>query len=86
MKALLSGQPLRNRADKLGVSFAGLQHSEPSITGDPNSLNDGELQRRVMEAERHKREASLWLVALISAIASVISAITAFCAVLMRHT
>jgi hypothetical protein len=33
-----------------------------------------EIQRRVLEAERHQREGRLWMVALISAIASVVSA------------
>jgi len=42
-----------------------------------------EVQRRVMEAERHIRDGQLWWVALWSAIASVISAAGAWMAVYM---
>ena len=38
---------------------------------------DYELQRRVIEAERTIREARLWWIAVISAVASVVSALTA---------
>jgi type IV secretory pathway component VirB8 len=41
------------------------------------------LQRRVIEAERSHRESRLWLIAVISSIASVISAATAIVAVVL---
>ena len=40
---------------------------------------------RVVEAERSKRESKLWLIALISAIASVVSASTAIVTVLIKY-
>lgn len=79
MRRLKKGQELRNRAMELGVSLEQLPHREPPIT----VLNEPEIQRRVMEAERHRRDSSLWLLALISAVASVISAIAAWYA--MAH-
>lgn len=82
MKSLKQGQELRKSAKDFGVSLEGLPHpDQPHLT----VLNDPEIQRRVMEAERHKREASLWLLALLSAAASIISAVAAWCAILTRH-
>jgi len=77
VKRLKQGQELRDRAKKLGVSLEQLPRGEPPVT----VLNEPEIQRRVMEAERHNREASLWLLALVSAIASLISAIAAWYAI-----
>jgi hypothetical protein len=54
MKKLKLRADLRKRALELGVSI-----QDPSLFKD-----EQELQRRVMEAERHRREASLWLLAL----------------------
>lgn len=48
----------------------------------PLIAEDYELQRRVMEAERHIREHRLWLVAIISAAVSLVSAIAAWLAVI----
>jgi hypothetical protein len=42
------------------------------------------LQRRVTEAERGIRESRLWILAAISAVASVLSAIAAFLAVALK--
>ncbi len=72
MKKLPVGDKLYKRAEELNVSLAHI--------GDDNSI----VQKRVIEAERAKREGRLWIIALISAIASVISAIAAWCAVLIR--
>ncbi len=68
---LKTGEPLKQEAKKLGVSL--------SEIGGPE--NWAELQKRVMEAKRFSRESKAWIVALISAIASVISAIAAWCAI-----
>lgn len=43
-----------------------------------------EVIRRIQEADRSNRESFLWLVALISAIASAVSAIAAWCAILLK--
>jgi hypothetical protein len=45
---------------------------------------DYELQRRVVEAERRNRGSRLWVLAVISAQASVVSALTAFWAVVKK--
>jgi hypothetical protein len=55
-----------------------------SASGRQPVAPDYELQRRVIEAKRANREGRLWLVALISAIASVFAAIAARAAVLKR--
>lgn len=80
MKKLLQGDALEQRARKLGVDTAGdpITHS---ASGTRARASDHDLQRRVAEAERGIRESWLWRLALISAIASVISAATAMIAV-----
>jgi hypothetical protein len=78
MRRLKEKEGLRRQAKKLGVSLEQLPGKpEPPIT----ILNDPEIQRRVMEAQRHKREGSLWLLALLSAIASIVSAVAAWYAI-----
>ncbi len=67
----LHGEELTNQAIKLGVSFDQL--------GNPR--NEAELQRRVSDALRSNREHKLWIIALVSAIASVFSALAAWFAV-----
>jgi len=88
MKRLLEAQELRERARELGVSLEGLP---AQLTEDPygrsaniDQLNDPEIQRRVMEAERRIREGRLWLLAVISALASVVSAAAAWYAVVHK--
>jgi hypothetical protein len=76
MNKLLTGDALEKRAKKLGVSFHALANS----TGNDHSI----LQNRVIEAEKHIRESRLWIFALFSAIASVISAISAWVAVVYK--
>ncbi|MFQ5646794.1 MAG: hypothetical protein ACE5GM_07685 [bacterium] len=70
MRKLLEGDQLIKHAQELGV--------------DDNCHNHYELQRRVIEAERSIREHKLWIIALISGIASAISAATAIVAVLSK--
>ena len=78
-KKLPRGAELEKRAAKLGVSMiGGLDMSAACTVLEP------EVQRRVMEAERSKREGRLWLVALGSAIASAISAAGAWWAVVCK--
>lgn len=83
---LLSGDALLERARELGVIT---DSDQPvNIPGQGTVLlraADYEVQRRVIEAERHRREHRLWIVALLSAIASVISAVAAWTAVLKDY-
>jgi hypothetical protein len=76
MKKLLEGEALERKAQKLGLDTMG-DYITQSVSGRHNRATDAELQRRVIEAERAIRENRLWWIALISAIASVISAATA---------
>jgi hypothetical protein len=76
MKKLLTGHALEQRARELGVSF----HSLATSSGNDHSI----LQQRVIEAERAIRESKLWIVALVSAIASAISALAAWTAVVFK--
>lgn len=81
MKPLPTGDALQTRARKLGVIATGDECINVPGTGTVAlAVSDYELQRRVIEAERHLREHRLWMVALISAAASAISAIAAWLA------
>ena len=65
---------LRTLADKLGCSLSS------TYTSDGKHLEE-EVIRRIQEAARSIRESRLWLIALISAIVSVFSALAAWFAV-----
>ena len=73
MKKLPTGEELQKEVKKLGISQAEI--------GDNDSL----LQHRILEAKRDIRESRLWIIALVSAIGSVTSAIAAWYAVLFRQ-
>jgi hypothetical protein len=81
MKKLLEGEALIERAKQLGIDTQG-ELIFASASGRRTQASDYELQRRIIEAERSRRESRLWLIALVSAIASVFSAIVALIAVL----
>lgn len=83
MKKILEGDALEQRARQLGVDIQGELLTQSS-SGRQRRYSDYELQRRVIEAERSIRESRLWKLALISAIASVISAAAALVAVLSK--
>jgi len=70
-----TGRELIEEAKRLGVS---LEHTK----NRDGSLREGALQARVREAKRARRESALWLIAFISAIASLFSAIAAWIAAL----
>jgi hypothetical protein len=82
LKRLLQGDELEKRALELGVDIQGSAITQSSM-GRQKRADDSELQRRVIEAERSHRESRLWLIAVISSIASVISAATAIVAVVL---
>ncbi len=72
---LLTGNKLMARATELGVSTT-------KDIAPRSNVSDAELQRRVIEAERAIRENRLWKIALLSALASLVSAIASWMAVL----
>ena len=78
--AMLQGEELEKRARELGVDIQGasLTHSSSGLA---RRAPDHELQRRVQEAERSLRESRLWILAVMSAAASVLSAGAAIIAV-----
>lgn len=83
MKKLLTGEPLRKQAKSLGVSTGTSQMVTIPEQGTTSLIaDDYEIQRRVIEAERHIREHNFWVIAVISAAASLISALAAWVAVL----
>lgn len=81
MKKLLRGKDLFDKAIELGVDTSGDYIYKSSM--GRHDADEYELQRRVIEAERSIRESKLWIVALVSAISSVISAITTLVAILL---
>lgn len=84
-RQLLIGDALRMRAEELGVVTTG--DGLVTIPGKGTvslPAAEYELQRRVLEAERHLREHRLWLVAMLSAAASGISALAAWAAILLK--
>ena len=74
--ALPLGKDLMSRAEALGVSTQHLQDARYGAVDEP------ELQRRVLEAERHIRDSRLWWVAVLSAAVALVSALAAWAAVL----
>lgn len=83
MEKLLEGAELEGRARELGVDIRGDLIFQSS-SGRERRASDYELQRRVIEAERAIRESRLWWIAVISAVASLVSAVIAIIAVARR--
>lgn len=79
MTKLLQGEDLHKRCIELGIDIEGSSRSRSSSGSSPLA-SDFELQHRLFEAERSVRESRLWLLALVSAIASVLSAAVALVA------
>jgi len=69
---------LRELAQELGCSLAS------TYGGNGSKHLEDEIIRRIQEAARSIRESRLWWIALISAAASVISALAAWSAVLSK--
>ncbi len=84
MKKILEGDALEQRARQLGIDIQGDPITN-SYVGRHKRASDYELQRRVIETERSIRESKLWEIALISAIASMASALAALLAVLLKY-
>ncbi len=81
MSKLPTGEELDKRCQRLGVDITGEPRTQ-SASGSRPRASDFELQRRLIEAERSNREHKLWVVALVSALASVVSALAAWFAVM----
>lgn len=82
MSNLPTGEELEKRCQQLGIDITGEPRTH-SASGSRPRASDFELQRRLIEAERFGRDRKLWVVALVSAVASVISAFAAWFAVLL---
>ena len=67
---------LRELATEVGCSLVS------TYTGDGSKHLEDELIRRIQEADRTIRESRLWWFAVISAIASVVSALAAWAAII----
>jgi hypothetical protein len=84
IKTILLKQPdereveLRKLAAELGCSLSS------TYGGDGDKHLEEEVIRRIQEAARSIRESRLWWIALFSAVASAISALAAWCAVLSK--
>ena len=83
MSKLPTGNELEARCQKLGVDITGEPRTQ-SASGSRPRASDFELQRRLIEAERSNREHKFWVVALVSAVASVVSALAAWFAVMVE--
>lgn len=83
MAKLPESDQLVKRARALGVDVTGEPRTQSSSGSAPRAP-DYELQRQVIDAERRIRESRLWILAVVSAVASVLSAIAAFVAVARR--
>ena len=83
---LLTGHALIQRARELGVVVYADNANVPLGTNPLLApiAPEGEIQNRVIQAERHLRERWLWVIAVVSGIASVISAIAAWSAIYLR--
>jgi hypothetical protein len=71
---------LEKEARKLGISLAETGASGGGITG----MNVYEVQRRIREARTDRRNSWLWIVALLSAGASILSAAAAWTSAVWR--
>lgn len=83
MKQLLQGDALVNRAKELGIDVQG-DFITVSTSGRHKLAHESVLQERVIRAEDAIRQNRLWILALVSAVASVLSAAVALIA-LVHH-
>ena len=75
------GDKLISEAKELGVETEDIFPTREMGAGD---IANARLQERVRSAKNSKYTRLTWIIALISAIASVISAIVAWCAILKK--
>jgi len=82
MQKLLKGEALVKKCEELNIDTLGERIYKSSL-GRFNAT-DSELQQRLTEYKRSKRESRLWIIALISSIAAIVSAATAIVAVIVN--
>jgi hypothetical protein len=68
-------------AKALGIPTNSQVYKPRSDAWTELQITEWELHRRIKEEERHRREHKLWIVAVISAVVSVLSALAAWAAV-----
>ncbi len=78
----LTGEDLKREARELGLSDDNWYEQRDRSVSSTGKFREAAVQARVREAKRARRENKLWVVALISALASLFSAIAAWYAVL----
>jgi hypothetical protein len=71
-------------ARKLGLPTNSGVYKPTTEAMNEIATTEWELHRRIREEERHRREHNLWIVALVSAGASAVSALVALAAVCSR--
>ena len=84
MRKLPSGKELLGLAKKYGLTTKVMTGADLIDQLVQHREGEADLQSRLIEFKRQRREAHMWVVALVSAIASVLSAATAIVVVL--HT
>ena len=72
---------LLEQAKKLGVPISSGIYKPKTEAWDELETTDYELHRRIREEQRHRREHRLWIVAVISAVFALLSAVAAWLAV-----
>ena len=78
-------QELLRRCEALGISTrSGIYKPKAEAWVEIGEASEPELQRRIREEERHRREHKLWIVAVVAALASLVSAMAAWVAVLSK--
>ncbi len=83
MSKLLTGEALEQRCQRLGIDTLGDIQSAKEIHGRIRlRATDEQLQKRLLEYERSVRESRMWMLALVSSLASLCSAAVAVVAVL----
>ena len=84
---LPTGEALRARAEELGVVITvdDANESSGAYAMFRATVSESELQKRVVEAERHFQTQRMGLIAIVAATASVVSALTALAAVYLRY-
>jgi hypothetical protein len=76
---------LLNEAKRLGIPTNSGMYKLRAEPWTELQIGEYELHRRITQEKRHRRENRLWLVALVSAIAAVVSAIGAWAPLFWKH-
>jgi len=79
-RKLPTGAALEAEAERLGVTLYDIYKTKEGV----KYLDEPELQRRVLAAWADRRNGRLWVLALASAVASVLSAVAAWYAVVHK--